>query len=158
IKGTASTGGLAREFIERVMKHYAAEGVDTRQFGNSGWVVEPHVAENVYLEMLREAKLPIQFGYRLASAAQTGSPITAITSEAKKTIEGKMFIDASYEGDLMARAKVSYIIGREAGAQYGESLAGIRPEPATGLDRKLKIDPYVKPGDPSSGLIPLEQA
>ena len=158
IKGTASTGGVAREFMERVIQHYAAEHIDTKQFGNSGWVVEPHVAENVYLDMLREAKVPVEYGYKLASAAKTGARITAITSEAHKTIEGKMFIDASYEGDLMARAKASYIIGREARAKYNEPLAGISPEPATGLDRKLRIDPYVKPGDPASGLIPLVQA
>lgn len=158
IKGTESTGGLAREFISRVIKHYAAEKIDTKQFGNSGWVVEPHVAENVYLEMLREAKVPIEFGFKLASAAKSDARITAITSEAGKKFEGQMFIDATYEGDLMAKAKVSFIIGRESRGQYNESLAGIRPEPETGLDRKLKIDPYLKPGDPSSGLIPLVQA
>ncbi len=157
IKGTESTGGLAREFVDRVIKHYKAEGVDTKKFGNSGWVVEPHVAENVYNEMLREAKVPVEFGYKLASATKTGARITAITSEGNKTVEGGMFIDASYEGDLMARAKVSYIIGREAREKYNESLAGNRPEAENGLDRKLKIDPYVKPGDPASGLIPLVQ-
>lgn len=157
IKGPASTGGVAREFFERVVRHYAAENINTSQFGNSGWVLEPHVAEQVYNEMLREAKVPVVYGYKLASAAKTGARITAITSEARQTIEGKMFIDATYEGDLMAKAKVSYIVGRESSAQYNEPLAGIRPEPATGLDRKLKIDPYVKPGDPSSGLIPLVQ-
>jgi len=157
IKGTASTGGLALEFMERVIQHYAAEGVKTKQFGNSGWVVEPHVAENIYHDMLREAKVPVVYGFQLASAAKTGTRLTAITSEAHQTIEGKMFIDATYEGDLMAEAKVSYVIGREAAAQYHETLAGNRPEPETGLDRKLKIDPYVKPGDPASGLIPLVQ-
>jgi len=114
IKGTDSTGGLAREFIDRVIRHYKAEGIDTRRFGNSGWVVEPHVAENVYNDMLREAKVPVEFGYRLASIAKSGARITALTSEANKTVEGKMFIDASYEGDLMAKAKVGYVIGRES--------------------------------------------
>jgi len=157
IKGTSSIGGVAHEFIARVIKQYNADGIDTRKFGNSGWVVEPHVAENVYNAMLREAKVPVEFGYKLASAAKNGVRITAVTSEAGKTVEGKMFIDASYEGDLMARAKVSYIIGREAKAKYNEPLAGIRPESEGGLDRKLKIDPFIKPGDPASGLIPLVQ-
>ncbi|HVJ46604.1 MAG TPA: FAD-dependent oxidoreductase [Luteolibacter sp.] len=157
IKGTASTGGVAREFIERVIKRYADHGVDTKKFGNSGWVVEPHVAEKVYNEMLGEAKVPVEYGYKLASAAKSGARITSITSEAGKAVEGKMFIDATYEGDLMAKAKVSYIIGRESKDQYKEDLAGNLPEPANGLDRKLRIDPYVTPGDPKSGLIPLVQ-
>ena len=158
IKGTNSVGGTAREFFDRVKKHYAAKSIDTNKFGNSGWVVEPKVAEQMFNDMLKEAKVPFEPGFRLASVAKTGTRITSITSEANKAIEGSMFIDATYEGDLMAKAKVSYIIGRESSEQYGEPLAGNLPEPANGYDRKLRIDPYLKPGDPSSGLIPLVQA
>ncbi len=158
IKGTASTGGVAREFFDRVKKHYAAQGIDTNKFGNSGWVVEPKVAEKIFKDMLAEAKVPFEAGFRLASAAKAGTRLTAITSEDSKTIEGTMFIDATYEGDLMAKAKVKYIVGRESSAQYNEPLAGNRPEPANGQDRMLKIDPYLTPGDPSSGLIPLVQS
>lgn len=158
IKGTESVGGLAREFFDRVVKHYKDKGIDTKKFGNSGWVVEPHVAEKIFNDMLSEAKVPFEPGFRLASVTKDGARITSISSEGNKAIEGAMFIDATYEGDLMAKAKVSYIIGRESKDQYKEPLAGNRPEPANGLDRKLKIDPYLKPGDPSSGLIPLVQS
>jgi hypothetical protein len=158
IKGTNSVGGIAREFFNRVVKHYAAQKIDTNKFGNSGWVVEPHVAEKIFNDMLAEAKVPFEPGFRLASVTKDGARITSITSEGSKAIEGSMFIDATYEGDLMAKAKVSYIIGRESTDQYKEPLAGNRPEPANGQDRVYKIDPYVTPGDPSSGLIPLVQS
>jgi len=158
IKGTESVGGLAREFFDRVVKHYASKGIDTKKFGNSGWVVEPHVAEKIFNDMLSEAKVPFEPGFRLASVTKDGARITSISNEGNKAIEGAMFIDATYEGDLMAKAKVSYIIGRESSDQYKEPLAGNRPEPSNGQDRVYKIDPYVTPGDPSSGLIPLVQS
>jgi hypothetical protein len=157
IKGTASTGGIAREFFDRVKKHYAAESIDTNKFGNSGWVVEPKVAEKIFNVMLAEAKVPFEPGFLLEAAAKSGARLTAIRSEDGKVIEGAMFIDASYEGDLMAKAKVKFVVGRESSSQYKEDLAGIRPESKTSPTRQLKIDPYLKPGDPSSGLIPLMQ-
>jgi len=156
-KGTESVGGLADEYFDRVIAHYAAEKIDTKKFGNYGWVVEPKVAEKIFNTMLAEAKVPLESGFRLASATKAGSRLTSITSEGGKTLEGAMFIDASYEGDLMAKAKVNYIVGRESREKYGEEFAGIRPEATGSATRALKIDPYVKPGDPSSGLIPLVQ-
>ena len=157
-KGTESVGGIAREFFHRVYTHYTAEKIDLDKFGNYGWTVEPHVAEKVYRDMLAEAKVPATFEFRLAEVKKTGSRITSIKDEKGRTYEGKMFIDASYEGDLMARAKVESITGRESRAIYGESIAGIRREPEGSAARSLKIDPYVVPGDPSSGLIPLVQS
>src|SRR5438552_7071438 len=72
-------------------------------------------------------------------------------------IEAKVFIDATYEGDLMAKAGVSYAVGRESAAQYGEPLNGVRAK--TPLHQFLtKVDPYVTPGDPGSGLVPLIQS
>lgn len=158
IKGTDSVGGLAREFFDRVGKHYAAENIELKKFGNQGWTVEPHVAEEIFNGMLNETKAPVEFGFRLAAASKSGARITGIQDESGRVVRGKMFIDASYEGDLMARAKVKYVIARESRKQYGEDLAGILPEAKNSPARGLRIDPYARPGDPSSGLIPLVQS
>lgn len=83
---------------------------------------------------------------------RTGCPIAQAKTVRALTVSAKMFIDCSYEGDLMAQAGVSYTFGREAREHYGESLAGVRPH--LGL---YNIDPYVKPGNPRSGLLPLLQ-
>jgi hypothetical protein len=82
----------------------------------------------------------------------TGCPIPFAARAAAMTVSAGVFIDCSYEGDLMAKSGVSYTYGREAAHHYGESLAGVRPNMAV-----CDIDPYVKPGDPSSGLLPLLQ-
>ncbi|HUV12787.1 MAG TPA: FAD-dependent oxidoreductase, partial [Acidobacteriota bacterium] len=72
-----------------------------------------------------------------------------------KTFTGKMFIDATYEGDLMAAAGVSYTVGRESNDQYGETLNGVNRAANTSNHRFIKnVDPYVVPGDPSSGVLP----
>ena len=74
--------------------------------------------------------------------------------ESGRTFAGKMFIDATYEGDLMAAAGVSYHVGREANSVYGETLNGVEPKLNVKNHRFMKaVDPYVKPGDPASGLL-----
>lgn len=83
---------------------------------------------------------------------RTGCPLPKAQTAGAMTVTANMFIDCSYEGDLMARAGVSYTFGRESREQYGESLAGVRPHLAV-----YGIDPFNKPGDPRSGLIPLVQ-
>lgn len=157
IKGTTSVGGMTREFFDRVRRYYSTENVDLRKFGNSDWTVEPHVAEKIFNDLLSETKCQVEFGFRLADVSKTGARITAVRDESGRTVSGKMFIDASYEGDLMARARVTSVIARESSQQYGEKLAGITPEPGTSPTRALKINPYLNPGDPASGLIPLVQ-
>jgi hypothetical protein len=87
-----------------------------------------------------------------------GARIVAITMESGDRYRGAMFIDASYEGDLMARAGVSYHVGREANKTYGETLNGVQVKNAIHHQFIKKIDPYVKPGEPSSGLVPGVQA
>src|SRR5438132_5817182 len=75
--------------------------------------------------------------------------------ESAKTFAGKLFLDATYEGDLMAAAGVSYTVGREANSKYGETLNGVQRKLNAHLHRFLvKVDPYVKPGDRDSGLLP----
>ncbi len=115
-------GGYSLEFYQRVGRHYG-EPVT--------WYFEPHVAENVLREMIREAGVGLFFDHRLRQedAVRTKSGrIQAIVLENGEVFRGKVFIDASYEGDLMARARVSYTWGREGVAEYGEPLAGVRPK------------------------------
>ena len=92
------------------------------------WTFEPHVAEDILFQMLNEAKVAVYFQQRLASVKKEGGRITEIAMENGKVYRAKMFIDATYEGDLMAKAGVSYTVGREANAQYNETLNGVRAE------------------------------
>lgn len=139
-----SIGGLAIEFYQRIGKKYGQE--------KAAWFFEPKVALAVYEEMLQEAKVPVVKNERLKlkdGVEKSGTTISAITMESGKVYHGKVFIDATYEGDLMAGAGVSYFIGREPNSQYGETINGIRP----GNELPKGIDPYKVPGDPKSGLI-----
>jgi hypothetical protein len=147
IGNKAAIGGIAREFYRRMGRHYGT---------NEAWKLEPSVAESVFKEMLGESKVPVYFHELLASVKKEGQRIAEIQMEDGKIFRAKMFIDASYEGDLMAEAGVSYFVGREANSQYSESLDGIR-----GKTPKhqfiVPVDPYVQPGDPASGLLPFIQ-
>ncbi len=118
-------GGLALEFYYRVGNRY-----DMRRFKNPvAWFYEPKVGESVMLEMLKEAGVTLLFNHRLrekTGVTMQGAEVTEIDTENGVRFRGKVFADCSYEGDLMAQAKVSYTFGREGSAQYGESLAGVR--------------------------------
>ena len=81
-----------------------------------------------------------------------GCPAAAPSRAHARTLAARMFVDCSYEGDLLARSGVRYTWGRESREEHGESLAGVRPVLA-----RYAIDPYAKPGDPRSGLLPLLQ-
>ncbi len=163
----AAIGGMAREFYQRVKKHYEADS-SWRQEKRSSypyfhesqdalWRFEPHVAEKVLREMLAEANVSIIYGERLDlknGVQRDGVRITTIRMESGREFSGKRFVDATYEGDLMAEAGVSYHVGREANAKYGESLNGVQAKHATKHQFTAQIDPYVKSGDPASGLLP----
>lgn len=166
-------GGVSREFYQRVLRHYQ---------NNSAWKYEtpeqyakreryyqadalfgfePHVAEKIYDQMLAEAHVQVVRGERLDlknGVTKDGPRIVSIRMESGRTFPGKVFIDASYEGDLMARAGVSYTIGREANSQYGESIDGIEVAHAKSHQFNFPVDPYVMPGDPASGLVHLIHA
>jgi hypothetical protein len=125
------------------------------------WIFEPHVAENVFENLVREFQLLVvrdEWLDRTAGVKKSGARITSITTLSGKTYAGKMFLDATYEGDLMATAGLDYHVGREARAQYHEELNGVQ----TGVLHhrhhfgvlKAKISPYVVPGDPKSGVLP----
>jgi hypothetical protein len=141
--------GLARDFYRRVGQHYG-------KFEQ--WIFEPQVAENILRGYISRAKVPVWFDTRLQSVKKEGSKISSITLENSlnpqapiRKVSAKIFLDCSYEGDLMAQAKVSYTIGREANAQYGETYNGVQL-----LDKHQLpdgIDPYRELGNPASGLL-----
>jgi len=174
----AILGGLSREFYHRLYVHYqdpeAWNLQDRSSYGNQGQghmvkafddktqlasVFEPKIAEAVFNQMAKEAGVETIRG-RLAlddGVVKTGKRITAIRLEDGTTIEGKMFIDASYEGDLLPGAGVSFVVGRESNSEFNEQGNG-----NTGVSPKNQlpggIDPYVTAGDPASGLLRMVNA
>ncbi len=169
-------GGIAREFYRRIKTKYDdpkawkwethAEYMKLRRGENNPgedamWTFEPHVATQVYGEMLAQYKIPVVLNTRLdlrpgKGVRMNGQRITAIVTDQGAVYSGRMFIDATYEGDLMARSGVSYTIGREANAEFGENYNGVEAEHRHShqFPDGLKISPFVRPGDPSSGLLP----
>ena len=164
----AVIGGLAREFYQRLKRHYdnptawkyqkPEECQQYRPKDDAQWTFEPSVAEEILEVMLREQKVPVIRGERLNRATGmriAGRKILSIVMESGKTFSGRVFLDATYEGDLMASAGVSYHVGREANAVYGETWNGVQKDARHhGHYFKSPVDPYVKPGDSSSGLLP----
>jgi hypothetical protein len=142
--------GLSLDFYRRVGQHY----------GNfEQWIFEPHVAEDVFLAYLKKENIPVLYTYRIVSAKKDKGNIVSITLESSdhpslktnKTISGKMFIDCSYEGDLMAKAGVSYTVGREDNKQYNETYNGIQLRDKHQFPEG--VDSYKTPGKPESGLL-----
>ena len=134
--GKDVAGGIAREFYDRV--------------GQAGF--RPSVAEAAFRDMLRQAEVPIFTEHRLKSVKKSGNRITEIEVENGNVFRAKVFIDGTYEGDLMAKAGVSYTVGREGNAKYGETINGIWN--GGGHDFTVPVDPYVVEGNPASGLLP----
>ena len=120
-------GGLFVEVHERICKHYADAGVKLNYkidlSKNDKWTYEPHVAEKVFHELIEEAGVDVYLEHRLAAVTKKAARIKTIETS-KGIFHAGQFIDATYEGDLMAAAGVSYAVGRESKQQYGESLAG----------------------------------
>ncbi|MBI3862378.1 MAG: FAD-dependent oxidoreductase [Planctomycetia bacterium] len=169
IGNKAAIGGIAREFYRRLGAHYADDKAWTHQrraefkggLAQTGeaemWTFEPHVAENVLRAILKEAGVTVVFERRLKLAdgvQNSEGRIAAITTEDGDIYAGKMFIDATYEGDLLAKAGVVYTVGREANAQYGETLNGVQTAHAMKHQFLKPVDPFLKRGDASSGLLP----
>jgi flavin-dependent dehydrogenase len=183
-----TVGGIAREFFTRLVARYGktlAWDEPHKAVGGSGggtggaYCVEPHMAEEVFEELVKEAGVSVLREARLVEVAKEGPRINRIVVAGpdgkRREIAAKIFIDTTYEGDLMAAAGVSHTLTREGRDQYDESLAGIRyadwcrpraPHEQPGpngrkpggqgvWDRDFPLDPYVRKGDPSSGLLPL---
>ena len=160
-------GGIARAFYQRVKAHYDQDRAWVHQAPedysryrsdeDAMWVFEPHVAERTFEEMTAEADVPVfrdRWLDRAGGVEKDGARITAITMENGETYRGAMFIDATYEGDLMAAAGVSYNVGREGNDVYGETMNGVQKAWAFKHQFEAPVSAYVVPGDPSSGLLP----
>jgi len=171
-------GGLARDFYHRVWQQYQDPQTwrwqARSEYGNKGqgtaasdgiertmWIFEPHVAEGVFDQLVRDHAIPVhreEWLDRKAGVRMDGPRIVSIRTLSGKRFQGRMFIDATYEGDLMAAAGVDYHVGREAGRVYGEKWNGIQ----TGVLHhrhhfgavKQRISPYIDPDDPESGVLP----
>jgi lysophospholipase L1-like esterase len=170
---TSILGGLSREFYHRLYLHYQQGSAWTWQsqasFGNAGQggpafnatleiasVFEPKVGEAVFNQLLAEQSVTLVTG-RLDlddGVVMNAGKIAHIRLEDGREFGGKMFIDASYEGDLLPGAGVSFTVGREANATYGETVNGIQAVAATKNQLRDNIDPYVVPGNAGSGLLP----
>lgn len=178
IGNKAAIGGVSREYYHRLAQHYASKAaweLETaeeyfakRRGGQAGasslsgadatmWTFEPRVAEKAFLALLAEAKTQVFLEQRLKSVTKSGPRITEITMENGRVFRAKMFVDATYEGDLLAKAGCSFHVGREANSVYGETLNGIRAQ-TPHHQLTVAVDPYVKPGDASSGLLPFIQS
>ncbi|MFP6582682.1 MAG: FAD-dependent oxidoreductase [Candidatus Hydrogenedentota bacterium] len=172
---TGAVGGLAREFYHRVWVAYQSEGAWNWQkrasYTNRGqgtkaivdedetmWIFEPHVAERIFDGWVGALKIPVhrdEWLDREKGVAKDGNRITSITMLSGNTYRAKMFIDATYEGDLMAAAGVSYHVGREGRAVYGEEWNGVQVGVLHHRHHfKTDVSPYVIPGDSESGVLP----
>lgn len=169
-------GGLSREFYQRLYQHYQKDASWTWQkrseYGNKGqgtpaldgtnrtmWIFEPHAAEQVFEDFVRENKLTVYRNEWLDRSAkgvqkQAGA-ITSFKTLGGTVYQGKVFIDATYEGDLMAAAGVKYHVGREANSVYNETHNGVQVGVFQhGHYFKKNVSPYKIEGDPKSGLLP----
>jgi len=172
IGNKAAIGGLSRDFYRKVGAYYQQPSAwkygTLESYGNKRkgaaedeqWTFEPHVAEKIYRVWLAEFKVPIlKERFELKDGVRKqGARILALKMESGRWIQGKMFIDATYEGDVMARAGCRYHVGREANSVYGETLNGVQVALSRSHQFIKDVDPYVKPGDPTSGLLPLIQS
>jgi hypothetical protein len=171
-------GGLSRDFYHRIWRHYDQDANWTWQkkseYGNRGqgtpaidgaqrtmWIFEPHAAEAAFESYVKEFDIPVhrdEWLDRGRGVVKDGARITSIAMLSGKVFAGRMFIDATYEGDLMAAAGVDYHVGRESNATYGETHNGVQ----TGVLHhghhfgvlKTPVSPYWVPGDPKSGVLP----
>lgn len=141
-------GGYALEFYLRIGKHY-----QLRRYGQEiGWYHEPHVAEAILRDMAKEAGVEVFEQTRLREkqgVRKNGATIAELVAEDGESFTAKMFIDSSYEGDLMAQAGVHYTYGREGVSQYGETLAGVRDRTPY---HQFLVD--VSPRDEGGRLLP----
>lgn len=160
-------GGISREFYQRIKKHYddpkawrqqrPQDYSHYRPQQDAMWVFEPHVAERLFEAFVKEYDIPVlrdRWLDRQQGVEKQSGRIVAITMLSGETFRGRVFIDATYEGDLMAAAGVGYHVGREANRVYGETLNGVQTRNARSHQFKNKISPYVVAGDASSGLLP----
>ncbi len=165
-----SIGGMALEFYGRVRKHYARDSAWKQEtfdafrqrrarFVNDDamWNFEPSVAEAVINRMADEAGVPVLFEERLdreGGVRKTRTAISEIRMESGRAYRARIFVDATFEGDLLAAAGVTFVVGRESNALYGETLNGAEVRHARHHQFVKPVDPWIVPGDRTSGLLP----
>lgn len=162
-----AVGGLARELYRKIKAEYDQPGAWRQQKpeeyrlyhrdDDAMWAFEPHVAERVVERLVADQKVEVvrdEWLERERGVSKEGARIVAIRTLGGKTYRGRVFIDATYEGDLMAAAGVSFTVGREASSTYDETLNGVQTRRAVSHQFEKPVDPYRVPGDPSSGLLP----
>ncbi len=162
-------GGIAREYYQRIKSWYDKECTwkweKPEEYGryrpteDAQWTFEPYIAERVFEDWVKELEIPVHRNEWLnrdpgAGVKKSCGKITSITMLSGKTYHGRMFIDATYEGDLMAAAGVTYTTGREPNSMYDETLNGVQVANARSHQFMNDISAYVVPGDPDSGLLP----
>ncbi|MCH6234264.1 FAD-dependent oxidoreductase [Cognataquiflexum rubidum] len=168
-------GGLAREFYHRVYMHYQNDSAwkwqKREEYGNKGqgtpaidggartmWIFEPHVAEMIFEDFVRENEIQVlrdEWLDRESGVQKEKGKIISLKTLSGKTFKGKVFIDATYEGDLLASAGVSYHVGRESNATYNETWNGVQVGVFQHRHYFLQpVSPYIIPGDSTSGLLP----
>ena len=164
-------GGIAREVYERIGTHYGQKPgtafespVSDHDAERKGYdfpkppslSFEPKVAEAVFLSMTKDTRTRVHFGQRLKSVRKDSGRIQQIVTEDGMVIRASMFIDATYEGDLMAMSGVSYTVGREANSRYGETVNGVQGPASNARSGKFVMppNPYLVADDPSSGILP----
>jgi hypothetical protein len=169
-------GGIGREFYQKVYSAYQDEGSwkwqKREEYGNVGqgtpaidgdrktmWIFEPHIAERIFEDFIREYKIEVfrdKWLDRTNGVEKKGTDIKSVKMLSGEVFEGKIFIDATYEGDLMAAAGISYHIGREPGEMYNEKWNGVQKEVIHHGHNfgSMNISPYIIPGDPASGVLP----
>jgi hypothetical protein len=139
-------GGLTFQFYRKVADHY-----NTHVFYWRG--PEPHVGEKIMLDWLKESNVEIWFGKRLLKVQKDDNVIQKLIFTDSTEVSAKVFIDAGYEGDLMARSGVSYTWGREGKKEYNESWAGRQPVTFTSHQINARISPFNN--DKEKKLLPL---
>lgn len=181
IGNKAAIGGISREFYQRVRKHYAEDSNwnwETKASYRSGgqsrttagedtmWTFEPSAALKIMQDLVDEHEIPVIRDARLdrtpladgtnriKGVVMQGTKIATLVTTNHKEYRGSCFIDATYEGDLLAGAGVSYMVGRESSQTYDESLNGVQTKRALHHQLHSGVDPYRVPGDPNSGLLP----
>lgn len=137
-------GGLSREFYKALGDYYGVE---------EQWTFEPKAAKQVFHKWLDDHDIDVNFQQHLETVKKEDGEIKELLMEDGNSYKGNFFVDASYEGDLMGKANISYTVGREANATYKETYNGIQfGHPYHQFDKW--IDPYKTKGDPSSGVLP----
>ena len=167
VGSTSILCGLSKDFYHRVYLHYAAQSnwnsiksmagqgtVAFDQVNQLGYIFEPKIAERIFGQMIAETNVEVFTGLLdlNGGVVMDGLRISALKLEDGRTFYGKMFIDAGYEGDVMAGAGVSFFVGREANSVYGETISGVQN--GSGNEIQSGVSPYVVKGNAASGLLP----